>query len=129
MWLRLFLTLFIFSLASTLIADSSTPNVTSSSHNLKKDSWTQREAELLQISKNCANENLGLKNELAKKTSELATTKRERFGFWDSREVGFFGAGVLSYAVAGLPGVGVTFITLSVADFLSSLSLWNVGPW
>ena len=129
MWLKLSLILFIFCLASTLTASSVTQNVRLNSPSLKKDSWTQREAELLQISKNCANENINLKNELAKKASELSQTKRDRFGFWDAREVGFFGAGVVSYAVAGFPGVGVTLVTLSVVDFLSSFSLWNSGPW
>ncbi|WP_438979934.1 hypothetical protein [Polynucleobacter sp.] len=123
MRLKYFIIFFIILLASFSTESSMKLSSVYASQSSQHNTWTNREVELLKIAEACDQRNL----ELQKKLNQSIKNKRDRIGFWDARELGFFTLGVTSYAVGGFPLAGGSLIAVSVIDFISGFTLWGIG--
>lgn len=123
--LRLSLIFFMFCSVGFSTLNSATQNMTLNTliYSSNTDKWTMREKELKSLAMKCDQRNL----ELQKKLNQSIQNKRDRFMFWDSRELGFFTLGVTSYAVGGFPLAGGALIAVSVLDLISGFTLWGIG--
>jgi hypothetical protein len=121
------LSLIFFMFCSVGFSTESSPTQKTTSNTLiyssNTETWTNRERELKSLAMKCDQRNL----ELQKQINQSIQNKRDRIGFWDARELGFFTLGVTAYAVGGFPLAGGSLIAVSVLDFISGFTLWGFG--